>query len=234
MDRAGSSHLFRQRARAAGAACSLVVALLVVFTGPALAGPESGVDVVVHDGDTETVAGGDTPTACTFHLHFQADAAVTGAFQIRAGDEDGKVIEDGEFDTASGDSRAPATGVFELDPGTYTVTWDDELEVDRSFDEQAITVACEAPVDSGGGEVPVESGGEELPAESGGEELPAGGVGGITTTPPPTDASPSVTGRQSDLRPTLAFLVGIGGLGLFLARRQTRSAHLGRETVTHR
>ncbi|HET9520146.1 MAG TPA: hypothetical protein VFO73_03780 [Candidatus Limnocylindrales bacterium] len=224
------------RLRAFGAAGFLVVALLGAFAGSALAGPESGVDIVVHDGDAETTAQGNPPTACTFHLHFQAGTAISGAFQVRAGDDDGDVVADGLFDTASGDSRAPASGVFELDPGSYVVTWDDETEQDRSFDEQAVVVACEAPVDSGsqppapsGEELPAASG-EELPAEGSGEELPAGGVGGITTTPPPTDAVAPTAG-SSDLRPALALLMGIGGLGLFLTRRQRRDILVGRATI---
>ena len=121
----------------------LALGLIGLSATAALAGPASGVDVVVHAGNSETVAPGDPPTACTFHLHFQADTAITGAFDIHRGDEDGPIVEDGLFDTSSGDSRAPATGVFELAEGSYTVTWDDELVRDRSFDEQAIEVVCE-------------------------------------------------------------------------------------------
>ncbi len=133
-----------KRLAAVSTASLLALGLLGLSATAALAGPASGVDVVVHDGDTETVAPGDPPTACTFHLHFQADTAITGAFDIHEGDEDGPIVEDGLFDTSSGDSRAPATGVFELAEGSYTVTWDDELVRDRSFDQQAIEVVCEA------------------------------------------------------------------------------------------
>jgi hypothetical protein len=131
-----------KRLAALATASLLAAGLLSLSAATALAGPESGVDVVVHDGATETVAPGDPPTACTFHLHFQADTAITGAWDIHRGDEDGPVVEDGLFDTSSGDSRAPATGVFELAEGSYTVTWDDETERDRSFDEQPIEVVC--------------------------------------------------------------------------------------------
>ena len=131
--------------RLAGVATASLLALgLLGFSATAaLAGPASGVDVVVHDGNTESVAPGDPPTACTFHLHFLADTAITGAFDIHKGDEDGPIVEDGLFDTTSGDSRAPASGVFDLPEGSYTVTWDDEIERDRSFDQQAIEVVCE-------------------------------------------------------------------------------------------
>jgi hypothetical protein len=143
MDTAGSHLPLVKRLAAVLTASVLALGLLGVSAAAVLAGPESGVDVVVHDGNTETVAPGDPPTACTFHLHFLADTAITGAFDIHRGDEDGPVVEDGLFDTTSGDSRAPATGVFELAEGSYTVTWDDELERDRSFDEQPIEVVCE-------------------------------------------------------------------------------------------
>ena len=143
MDTARSKPPAFKRLAAITTASLLALGLLGLSATAALAGPESGVDVVVHVADTETVAPGDPPTACTFHLHFQADTAITGAFDIHRGDEDGPVVEDGLFDTSSGDSRAPATGVFDLGEGSYTVTWDDELERDRSFDEQAIEVVCE-------------------------------------------------------------------------------------------
>ena len=143
MDTPGSHLPLVKRLAAVLTASVLALGLLGVSAAAVLAGPESGVDLVVHDGNTETVAPGDPPTACTFHLHFEADTAITGAFDIHRGDEDGPVVEDGLFDTSSGDSRAPATGVFDLAEGSYTVTWDDELERDRSFDEQAIEVVCE-------------------------------------------------------------------------------------------
>ena len=140
MDTVTSNRPAYKRLAAVSTASLLALGLLGLSATAALAGPASGVDVVVHDGDTETVAPGDPPTACTFHLHFQADTAITGAFDIHEGDEDGPIVEDGLFDTTSGDSRAPATGVFELAEGSYTVTWDDELVRDRSFDQQAIEV----------------------------------------------------------------------------------------------
>ena len=143
MDTARSNRPAFKRLAAITTASLLALGLLGFSATAALAGPASGVDVVVHDGNTETAAPGDPPTACTFHLHFQADTAITGAFDIHRGDEDGPVVEDGLFDTSSGDSRAPATGVFELAEGSYTVTWDDEIERDRSFDQQAIEVVCE-------------------------------------------------------------------------------------------
>jgi hypothetical protein len=143
MDTAGSQFPLVKRLAAVLTASVLAIGLLGLSAATVLAGPESGVDVVVHVADTETVAPGDPPTACTFHLHFQADTAITGAFDIHRGDEDGPVVEDGLFDTTSGDSRAPATGVFDLAEGSYTVTWDDEIERDHSFDQQAIEVVCE-------------------------------------------------------------------------------------------
>ncbi len=143
MDTVRSNRPAYKRLAAVTTASLVALGLLGLSATAALAGPASGVDVVVHDGDTETVAPGDPPTACTFHLHFQADTAITGAFDIHEGDEDGPIVEDGLFDTSSGDSRAPATGVFELAEGSYTVTWDDELVRDRSFDQQAIEVVCE-------------------------------------------------------------------------------------------
>lgn len=143
MDTADPGSLVAKRLVAALMASALAIGLLGVSAAAVLAGEASGVDVVVHVADSETVAPGDPPTVCTFHLHFQADTAITGAFDIHKGDEDGPVVEDGLFDTSSGDSRAPATGVFELAEGSYTVTWDDEIERDRSFDQQAIEVVCE-------------------------------------------------------------------------------------------
>ena len=143
MDTADSHSLVVKRLATVFTASVLAIGLLGVSAAAVLAGPASGVDVVVHVADSETVAPGDPPTVCTFHLHFQADTAISGAFDIHRGDEDGPVVEDGLFDTSSGDSRAPATGVFELAEGSYTVTWDDEIERDRSFDQQAIEVVCE-------------------------------------------------------------------------------------------
>jgi hypothetical protein len=234
MDRAESEHSLLRRLLVVGAAAFLVVALLGVSAGPAQAGPESGVDVVVHEGDTETTAAGDPPTACTFHLHFQADTAISGAFQIRAGDEDGQAVADGLFDTESGDSRAPASGVYELDAGLYVVTWDDEIEQDRSFDQQAIEVACgeELPAESGGEELPAESGGEELPVEGGGG-APGGGELGIVGTPQPTlPATDTLAANapRTDLRPTLGLLALVAGVALWLTRRVRPTHHRSNPT----
>ena len=203
----------------------LALGLIGASSAIALAGPESGVDVVVHVGDTEDAAPGDPPTACTFHLHFQAADARMGYFDIREGDDDGPVVADGEFDTTSGDSQ---TGVFELAQGSYVITWDDETEVDRSFDEQAIEVVCEdaspsptgseAPVGSEspsptGSELPI---GSENPAPTG-SELPIGGgptgsVAGITVTPPATDTgAPGATGSSSAALP-IAVMLGLTAL----------------------
>jgi hypothetical protein len=228
MDRTESEHSLLRRLLVIWAAAFLVVALLGVSARPALAGPESGVDVVVHEGDTETTAAGDPPTACTFHLHFQADTAISGAFQIRAGDEDGQAVADGLFDTASGDSRAPASGVYELDEGLYVVTWDDEIEQDRSFDQQAIEVACgeELPAESGGEELPAESGGEELPVEGGGP--PGGGELGIVGTPQPTPPATDTVAPnapRTDLRPTLGLLALVVGIALWLTARVRPTHH---------
>jgi hypothetical protein len=191
----------------------LAIGLLGVSAAAVLAGPASGVDVVVHVADSETKAPGDPPTVCTFHLHFQADTAISGAFDIHRGDEDGPVVEDGLFDTSSGDSRAPATGVFELAEGSYTVTWDDEIERDRSFDQQAIEVVCEqatptptpevTPTPTPTPEVTPTPTGSELPAESGGptptgSELPAES-GGPTPTGnelPAESGGPTPTGNE--------------------------------------
>lgn len=143
MDTARSNRPAFKRLAAITTASVLALGLLSLSATAALAGPESGVDVVVHDGNTETVAPGDPPTACTFHLHFQAETAISGAFDIHEGDEDGPIVESGLFDTSSGDGRAPETGVFALANGSYTVTWDDEIDRDRSFDQQAIEVVCQ-------------------------------------------------------------------------------------------
>src|SRR5688572_29622958 len=142
MDTAPRNPLMLRGPAAATTAALLAMGLLGLTAGSVLAAPESGVDVIVHVGDTESVAPGDPPTACTFHLHFQAEEAISGAFDIHEGDEDGPVVESGLFDTSGGDSRAPGTGVFALAEGSYTVTWDDELERDHSFDEQPIEVVC--------------------------------------------------------------------------------------------
>jgi hypothetical protein len=238
MDTAGSKRPALKRLAAITTASLLALGLLGLSATAALAGPESGVDVVVHVADTETVAPGDPPTVCTFHLHFQADTAITGAFDIHEGDEDGSIVESGLFDTSSGDSRAPETGVFALANGSYTVTWDDELVRDRSFDQQAIEVVCEeetppptptptpdvtptpAPT---GTEQPTESEspsptGNELPVESEaptptGNDLPAGGVGGVTVTPPATDvAEQSPASSSSNAALPVAILLGLSAL----------------------
>jgi hypothetical protein len=242
MDTAISSRTALKRLTALGTASLLAVGLLSLSAATALAGPESGVDVVVHDGATETVAPGDPPTACTFHLHFQADTAITGTFDIHRGDEDGPVVEDGLFDTSSGDSRAPASGVFELAEGSYTVTWDDEIERDRSFDEQAIEVVCEQATPTPTPEVtptptpevtptptpdvtptptpeatPTPTG-NELPAESErptptSNDQPAGGVGGVTVTPPATDvAEQSPTSSSGNAALPVAIMLGLSAL----------------------
>lgn len=234
MDRAGTEHSLLNRLIAPGAAALLAIGLLGASAGAALAGPESGVDVVVHDGETETVAAGSPPTACTFHLHFQASTAISGAFEIRAGDDDGPAVADGLFDTTSGDSRAPASGVYELDEGLYFVIWDDEIEMDESYDEQAIEVVCEAPSPTGT-EAPIESEspsptGSELPAESEqpaptgselpiGGEAPTGGVGGVTVTPPATDTAPARAATASSFELAVAVLLGLSGLLVAWAMR---------------
>lgn len=143
MDTLEAHRRSKSRLAAIAAAALLAMGLLGFSSGAALAGPASGVDVVVHVGDSETVAPGDIPTVCTFHLHFQAATAITGAFDIHSGDEHGTVVQSGLFDTTSGDSRAPETGVYALANGSYTITWDDEIERDRSFDEQPIQVVCQ-------------------------------------------------------------------------------------------
>ena len=239
MHTAGSLRQVAGRLGAIGAATLLAVGLLGLSAAAALAGPESGVDVVVHDGATETVAPGDPPTACTFHLHFQAATAISGGWQIRPGDEHAASVVEGMFDTTSGDSRAPASGVFELDPGTYVVTWDDELEQDRSFDEQTVVVACQAATASpSGSEQPISSGsaspsGSELPAQSesappSGSELPVGGptgsVAGVTVTPPATDsgAAPPPSGSAAWL--PISILIGL--TALLLARTMRLSSTL--------
>ncbi len=223
-----------KRLAAVTTASLLALGLLSLSATAALAGPASGVDVVVHDGNSETVAPGDPPTACTFHLHFQADTAITGAFDIHKGDEDGPIVEDGLFDTSSGDSRAPGTGVFELAGGSYTVTWDDELVRDRSFDQQAIEVVCEqtptptpevtptptpevtptptpevTPTPTGS-ELPVETEGP-IPTPTG-NDLPAGGVGGVTVTPPATDVAETSSTTSSNAALPVAILLGLSAL----------------------
>ena len=240
MDRAEPNFSLVRRLAAIASASTLAAALLGLSAAAVLAGPESGVDVVVHDGTTESVAPGDPPTACTFHLHFTASAATTGAFEIRKGDEDGNDVASGEFDTASGDGRVPATGAFELAEGSYTVIWDDELEMDRSFDEQPIEVVCgEAVVPpppppssppSVPPELPAQSAsasptGEELPVEGtpaptpGGEEAPAGTVAGITVTPPPTDVADAATAGSSNVLPALVAVLGMAGVLLATTTR---------------
>jgi hypothetical protein len=218
MNRAGFTKPIARGLAAFATAGILAFALLGLSAAAVLAGPESGVDVVVHDGDTEAIAPGDPPTACTFHLHFTAGTAITGGYQIRPGTEDAAPVVEGEFDTTSGDSRAPASGVFQLDPGTYVITWDDELEQDTSFDQQTVEVACEAVVppppppsqptptptgteQPGGGTAPTPTGTEQpgggaAPTPTGGE-LPAGGVGGVTVTPPATDTAAATAPADS-------------------------------------
>ena len=234
MDTARSNRPALRRLAAATTASLLALGLLGFSATAALAGPASGVDVVVHDGNTETVAPGDPPTACTFHLHFLADTAITGAFDIHRGDEDGPVVEDGLFDTTSGDSRAPATGVFELAEGSYTVTWDDEIDRDRSFDQQAIEVVCEQATPTPtpeatptptpeGTPTPTPEGtptptGSELPAESErptptGNELPAGSVAGVTVTPPATDVATQTPASSSgNAALPVAIMLGLSAL----------------------
>lgn len=231
MSTASSEVSLRRRLLPVLSAWLLSLGLIGATSAIALAGPESGVDVVVHVGDTEDVAPGDPPTACTFHLHFQAAEVVTGYYDIRVGDEDGSVLLDGVFDTTSGDDRAPDTGAFELPAGTYVVTWDDEEDVDRSFDQQTVVVACgsgspspsgsEQPGGSGspsptGSEAPIGSGnptptGSEAPIGSG----PTGSVGGIQVTPPATDAS--APGRTTSSSAALPILVMLGLTALLAA-----------------
>ena len=231
MDTAGSHLPLVKRLAAVMTASVLALGMLGLSAAAVLAGAESGVDVVVHDGNTETVAPGDPPTACTFHLHFQADTAISGAFDIRRGDEDGPVVEEGLFDT-SGDSRAPATGVFDLAEGSYTVTWDDEDERDSSFDEQAIEVVCEQATPTPTPVVPTPTPvvptptpvvptptGEELPVESElptpaptGNDIPVGGVGGVTMTPPATDVAEPATATTSNAALPVAILLGLSAL----------------------
>lgn len=251
MDRAETEHSVAVRLTAVASATLLAIGLLAVSATGVLAGPESGVDVVVHAGDTEDVAPGDPPTACTFHLHFTASTAIEGAFQIRAGDEDGDIVADGPFDTTSGDSRAPSSGVFELAEGTYEITWDDEVEVDRSFDQQTVVVACEAettpptPTPTGseqpvsptptGSELPI---GSEQPTPTG-SELPAGGgaptgnVGGVTATPPATDTGSSPTSDSSQ-GGALAIAALLGLTGLLVARTVGVRTAVARERVRRR
>ena len=249
MDTADTHPLLVKRLDAVLTAGVLAIGLLSVSAAAVLAGPASGVDVVVHVADSETVAPGDPPTVCTFHLHFQADTAISGAFDIHRGDEDGPVVEDGLFDTTSGDSRAPASGVFELAEGSYTVTWDDEIERDRSFDQQAIEVVCEqatptpTPEDTPtptptpeatptptGNEQPGETAtptptGNELPAETEGttptgNDLPAGGVKGVTVTPPATDvADQAPVSSSGNAALPVAIILGLSALFLAWSMR---------------
>jgi hypothetical protein len=200
----------------------LALGLLGLSASAALAGPKSGVDVVVHDGDTETVAPGDPPTACTFHLHFQAATAISGAFDIHEGDEAGPIVESGLFDTSSGDSRAPETGVFALATGSYTVTWDDEIVRDKSFDQQAIDVVCQetpppTPTPTPTPTTAPTPTGSELPAESEnptptGNELPAGSDAGVTVTPPATDVAQAPAASTTNAAAPVAIMLGLSAL----------------------
>jgi hypothetical protein len=144
MDTMESHRRSIQKLAAIAAASLLAIGLLGFSSVAVLAGIHTGVDVVVHDGNSETVAPGDIPTACAFHLHFQAQANIAGAYEIRAGNENGAAVASGLYDTTdTGDSRAPGSGVFELANGSYTIVWDDETPIDRSFDEQPIQVLCQ-------------------------------------------------------------------------------------------
>lgn len=250
-DRAESDHSVVRRLAAISTAALLAVGLLGVSAAGVLAGPESGVDIIIHNADTEDVAPGDPPTACTFHLHFVASEAIEGAFEIRAGDEDGDAVVTGLFDTTSGDSRAPDSGVYELDEGTYEIVWDDEVEQDQSFDQQTIVVACEAettpptPTPTGtevpvspsptGSELPVES---EAPTPTGteapvGGEAPTGDVGGVTATPPATDTGEAPTSDSSQ-GGALAIAALLGLTGMLVARTVGVRTAVARERVRRR
>ena len=226
MDTGGSRSPIVKRLAAVLTASVLALGLLSLSASAALAGPKSGVDVVVHDGDTETVAPGDPPTACTFHLHFQAATAISGAFDIHEGDEAGPIVESGLFDTSSGDSRAPETGVFALATGSYTVTWDDEIVRDKSFDQQAIDVVCQETPPPTPAPTPTPTpttaptptpSGSELPAESEnptptGNELPAGSDAGVTVTPPATDVAAAPSAGTSNAAGPVAIMLGLSAL----------------------
>ncbi len=228
MDTARSNRQAFKRLAAITSASLLALGLLSLSASAALAGPKSGVDVVVHDGDTETVAPGDPPTACTFHLHFQAPTAISGAFDIHEGDKAGPIVESGLFDTSSGDSRAPETGVFALATGSYTVTWDDEIVRDKSFDLQAIDVVCQETPPPAPTPTPTPTTaptptptatptGSELPAESEnptptGNELPAGSDGGVTVTPPATDVAAAPAASTSNAAAPVAIMLGLSAL----------------------
>jgi hypothetical protein len=221
----------------AAVACAISGILLIVAavttTRPVLAA-STGVTAVVHEGDTETAPAGGLIDGCTLHLHFSSDADVQGDWAIREGDDFGPNVLTGSYDTSSGDDREPNTGTLTLASGAYFLVWDDESPIDRSFDQLAFDVACEAPTNSGGSELPTNSGGSELPIDSGGSGSeapingggsPSGAVLGVVGTPAPTlPATDTGLDRQpsTDLRPTLGLLALIGAGALALTNRRTR------------
>ena len=166
---------------------------------------------------------------CSFTVHIDLDqqADVVG-WTINASPEidwnDGTTIFSGSGSTDA-DGKLDV-GPMTADAGEYNVVVDDETPVDSSSIIEHFALACEggAPVASasaapGGTDLGV--GGTPPPT---GEEEGLGGtgaVGGISVTPPPTDAvAPATSGAPSNGLPAALLIVAIaGGVSILSARR---------------
>ena len=172
--------------------------------------------VKIHDGADEPSAEvRNEPHVCTFHLHFFfADPDQAGTWEIQEwspGDK-GQVVMAGTYDTAGdGEDRQPGTGAYELPDGHYKLFWDgdtgkhDKMKVfwvDCS-DTQGGGGGTGGGGDTTGGGGTGSTGGSGGTGGAGGtqaEEQGIGGTGnvlGVSATPPPTDAKPSVSATSS-------------------------------------
>ena len=174
---------------------------------------------------------------CTFtvHIHLEQQWPVVG-WKIKvfnaANWNDGLTIFKGSGQNdANGDMTV---GPFTTAEGHYNAIVDNEFPPDGSSIVKDFFLSCPAQAPATPTPTPPQAPatptptptatGQELPAQgtpppTSGQELPAGGVGGISATPPPTDATgPGAAPSDDGARTALMGIAGLIAAALFLAR----------------
>ena len=168
---------------------------------------------------------------CSFTIHIDLDqaAAVVG-WTVNASTEvdwnDGTTVFSGSGPT-NADGKLDV-GPMTADAGEYNVVVDDETPVDSSSIIEHFALTCEGGAGAPAASASAAPGGSDLgvggtPPPTGEEEGlgGTGAVGGISVTPPPTDAvAPATSGAPSNGLPAALLIVAIaGGVSILSARR---------------
>jgi hypothetical protein len=188
--------------------------LLLLAAGGAFAASPSAT-VAVFNGDG-TPAGA---TVCEFYVEFSAvPGGEEGTWELW--DDGADVVDSGSYSvTGTTGDRAPASGSWSLDNGTYTLAWDSEDHIDSSRSEQDVVVECAEPSQS----VQVET---DEPSQSVDIEtdVPSQSVGAETDVP---GTLPDTAGVDSQGRPDpgswtglIAAILGLAAFVLVLTPRR--------------